>query len=94
MGSAETFSGIHLLLKVFRFEAFVNRSAGNSFINKITSRCDFQQDNYFIGAYWKLTAILIKFLLSVLSICIWTIKQLHTEFIDKYRHLIVTCIYF
>ena len=40
------FSDVHLLLKVFRFEAFVNRITGNSFMNKSTSRCDFQQVIY------------------------------------------------
>ena len=31
----------YVLLKVFRFEAFVNRITGKSFTNKSTSRCDF-----------------------------------------------------
>ena len=47
MGSAiklKLFSGIHLLLKVFHFEAFVNHIVGKSFMNKSTSRCDFQQE--------------------------------------------------
>ena len=47
------FSGIHLLLKVFRFEAFVNRITGKSFTSKSTSRCDFAE-NYF---YRLLSAI-------------------------------------
>ena len=41
MGSAiklKLFSGIHLLSKVFCFEAFVNCIAGKSFMNKSTSR--------------------------------------------------------
>ena len=38
------FSGIHLLLKVFHFEAFVNRITGN---NKSTSRCDFRQEIFY-----------------------------------------------
>ena len=38
------FSGIHLLLKVFSFERFVNCIAGKSFMNKSTSICDFQQE--------------------------------------------------
>ena len=44
MGSAiklKLFIGIHLLLKAFCFETFVNHSAGNNFVNKSTNRCDF-----------------------------------------------------
>ena len=47
------FSGIHILLKVFRFEAFVNRIAGKGFTNKRTRRCGFDE-NYF---YRLLSAI-------------------------------------
>ena len=34
------FSGIHLLLKVFHVEPFINRITGKSFTNKNTNRCD------------------------------------------------------
>ena len=41
------FSGIHILLKVFCFEAFVNSIVGKSFMNKSTSRCDFQWEIFY-----------------------------------------------
>ena len=67
MGSAIKLklSGIHLLLKVFCFEAFVNRSTGKSFTNKVQVGVIFNK-KYFIGTYRQLTATLI--LLSILLI--------------------------
>ena len=59
------FSGIHLLLKVFCFEAFVNHSMGNSFMNKVQVGVIFDK-KYFICSYQQLTAMLI--LLSILLI--------------------------
>ena len=41
------FSDIHLLLKVFCFEAFVNCIAGKGFMNKSTSRCDFDEKYFY-----------------------------------------------
>ena len=78
MGSAiklKLFSGIHLLLKVFPFQVFVNHIAGKSFMNKSTSRCDFWQEIFLIASYQQLTATFI--LLSILLIfdIIWTIKH-------------------
>ena len=52
------FSGIHILLKAFRFEAFVNCITGNSFTNKVQVGVIFAK-NIFIGSYWQLTAMLI-----------------------------------
>ena len=59
-------SGIYLLLKEFCFEEFVNHSMGNSFMNKSSSRCDFQWEN-FICTYQQLTARLI--ILLIFEIC-------------------------
>ena len=50
MGNAiklKLFSDIHLLLKVFRFEVFVNHSMGNSFMNKSTSIDVIFNEKYF-----------------------------------------------
>ena len=41
------FSSIHLPLKVFIFEAFVNCIAGKSFTNKSTSRSDFDEKYFY-----------------------------------------------
>ena len=56
------FSGIHLLLKVFHFEAFVNRIADKGFMSKSTSKCDFRRELFFIGSYRQSTTMLILFL--------------------------------
>ena len=40
------FSDIHLPLKVFCFETFVNRIADKSATNKSTSRCNFQHEYF------------------------------------------------
>ena len=50
MGSViklKLFSGIHLLLKVFCFEAFVNHIAGESFTIKSTSSCNFDEKYFY-----------------------------------------------
>ena len=41
------YSGIHLLLKVFCFEPFVNRIAGKSFMNKSTSKYNFDKKYFY-----------------------------------------------
>ena len=58
MGSAielKLFSGIHLLLEVFRFEAFVNCIVGKSLRTKVQVGVILTR-NIFIGFYWQLTA--------------------------------------
>ena len=61
--STKPFSGIHLLLKVFRFEAFVNRIAGNSLTEKVQVGVIFDE-KYF----YRLLSTINSNLLSILLI--------------------------
>ena len=85
------FSDIHLLLKVFHFEAFVNCIADKSFTNKSTSMCNFDK-KYF---YRLLLAINcnVDFIVNSIDI-IRTIKYScrvqENIFIGAYRQLIAT----
>ena len=95
MGAAiklKLFSGIRLLLKVFHFEAFVNRIMGKSFTNKSTSRCDFWREMF----YRLLSAIDINVDFIVNSIDFQynkTFVQSSGIAIYFYRQLIATLIH-
>ena len=62
--------------------------AGNSFTNKSTSRCDFQQEIF----YRRLSVINsnVDFIINSIDFrsqpktIIWIIKQIHAEFSNKY----------